>query len=677
MSGAPLTIVNDIVARFEDQPGALIEVLHAVQNALGYVPPESIPIIAHEINLSRAEVYGVITFYHWFRQTPPGAHIVRICRAEACQARGGMAVEAAIKSQLGIDYHETTRDGKYSLEPVYCLGNCACGPSVMIDNDVHGSVTAEKLSSLLSPAAVVRAGGGEGKSGATLFVSSDTTSQSLGSNHIVNAIIREARARKLEINIVRTGSRGMFWLEPMIEVATSQGRIAYGPLNEIDVASLFAANFLAGNAHPKRIGNAIELPQFKMQTRVSFARVGEIDPLNIHEYVEHGGFAGLHRALTMQPPAVVKQVIDSGLRGRGGAAFPTGIKWQTVLDQSATQKYIACNADEGDSGTFADRMLMEGDPFTLIEGMVIAGLAVGATQGYIYLRAEYPHAHRMLNAAIAIAGREKYLGANICGSGKSFELQVRLGAGAYICGEETSMLESLEGKRGEVRVRPPLPAIKGLFGMPTVVNNVLSFAAVPMIMEKGAEFYRNFGVGNSRGTLPIQLAGNIKHGGLFEVPFGIALREVLYDIGGGSASGRPIKAVQVGGPLGAYIPASQFDVALDYEALTNIGALLGHGGIVVFDDTVDLSHMARYAMEFCAAESCGKCTPCRVGSTRGVELIDRIIKNEARDANIAKLNDLCETLLHGSLCGLGGMTPFPVQSALKYFPEDFSLQPKA
>jgi formate dehydrogenase iron-sulfur subunit len=399
--------------------------------------------------------------------------------------------------------------------------------------------------------------------------------------------------------------------------------------------------------------------------------VGVIDPINIEDYVAHGGYEGLKRALAMTPAQIVQTVTDSGLRGRGGAAFPTGIKWKTVMDQPPTQKYVTCNADEGDSGTFADRMLMEGDPLTLIEGMTIAGIAVGATQGFIYLRVEYPHAHRALNEAIAAAYKAGYLGRDIRGSGKQFDLEVRLGAGAYICGEETSMLESLEGKRGEVRVRPPLPAIKGLFGQPTIVNNVISLASVPVIVARGADFYRDFGVGKSRGTIPLQLAGNIKRGGLIERAFGLTLRELLEDYGGGSASGHPIRAVQVGGPLGAYIPATQFDAAIDYEALSGIGALLGHGGVVAFDDTIDMAKMARYALEFCAVESCGKCTPCRIGSTRGVELMDRVIANVDRERNLQLVEELCETMLHGSLCGLGGMTPFPVQSALKYFPEDF------
>ena len=500
---------------------------------------------------------------------------------------------------------------------------------------------------------------------ATVYVPRDSGALSVGADAVARALTSKG------VTVVRNGSRGMYWLEPLVEVATEAGRIAYGPVQDTDVPGLFAANFLEGGRHPLRLGPTEDVPFLRRQERLTFARVGVTDPVSLDDYLAHGGYRGLASALAMPPAAIVQTVIDSGLRGRGGAAFPTGVKWKTVLDQPSAQKYVTCNADEGDSGTFSDRMLMEGDPFVLIEGMTIAAVAVGASKGYIYLRVEYPHARVALEQAIAAAYRAHYLGADICGSGHTFDLELRIGAGAYICGEETSMLESLEGKRGEIRVRPPLPAVEGLFGKPTIVNNVISLASVPVIVDRGAAFYRDYGTGRSRGTLPIQLAGNIKRGGLVEKAFGVTLRELLFDYGGGSASGRPIRAVQVGGPLGAYIPESEFDTALDYEAFTEIGALLGHGGIVVFDDTVDMAAMARYAMEFCAQESCGKCTPCRIGSTRGVEVMDRIIAGVDRPQNLALLEELCDTMLHGSLCGLGGLTPYPVQSALKHFRGDF------
>ena len=504
-----------------------------------------------------------------------------------------------------------------------------------------------------------------------IYVPRDSGALSLGAEAVARGIADEAARRGIDVAIVRNGSRGLYWLEPLVEIEAGDTRLAYGPVGTRDVLSLFDAGFLQGGTHALSQGPTTQIPYLARQQRLTCARVGLIDPVDVADYQRCEGFAGLRRAVSMEPEQIVREVADSGLRGRGGAAFPTGIKWRTVLEQAASQKYIACNADEGDSGTFADRMLMEGDPLTLIEGMTIAGFAVGATRGYIYLRVEYPHAHRTLLEAIAAARAAGYLGTDILGSGREFELEVRVGAGAYICGEETSMLESLEGRRGEVRVRPPLPAVKGLFGMPTVVNNVVSLATVPVILARGAAFYRDYGVGQSRGTLPVQLAGNLRRGGLVEVAFGPSLRELLYDFGGGSASGRPLRAVQVGGPLGAYLPESQFDTPLDYEALAAIGALLGHGGVVAFDDTVDMARMARFAMQFCALESCGKCTPCRIGSTRGAELIDRIILGQGREQNLRTLADLCETLQHGSLCGLGGMTPFPVRSALQHFPEDF------
>ncbi|WP_243039851.1 formate dehydrogenase beta subunit [Dyella sedimenti] len=508
----------------------------------------------------------------------------------------------------------------------------------------------------------------------TVYVPRDASALSLGAEAVAAAIAAEAQRRGADVTIVRNGSRGMMWLEPLVEVATAQGRVAYGPVRPQDVPALFDAGFLQGGAHALGHGPTEAIPYLASQQRLTFARVGVTDPRRLDDYLAHGGYRGLEAALKLDGAGVVQAVLDSGLRGRGGAAFPTGIKWKTCLDARAPRKYVVCNADEGDSGTFADRMLMEGDPFVLVEGMTIAGLAVGATQGYIYLRVEYPHARRALEAAIAAAEVAGYLGDNVRGSGKAFRLEVRMGAGAYICGEETSLLESLEGKRGQVRAKPPLPALQGLFGQPTVINNVISFASVPVILERGAAYYRDYGMGRSRGTLPFQLAGNLKRPGLVERAFGLTLRELVEDYGGGTASGRPVRAIQVGGPLGAYLPASRLDTPLDYEAFAAAGGMLGHGGVVVFDDSVDMAAQARYAMAFCALESCGKCTPCRIGSTRGVEVIDRLLAGDIaeRERQETLLRDLCHTMIDGSLCALGSMAPFPVLSALDHFPEDFA-----
>ncbi|WP_439877859.1 formate dehydrogenase beta subunit [Pseudomonas prosekii] len=507
-----------------------------------------------------------------------------------------------------------------------------------------------------------------------LYLPSDSLARAVGADAVASALAKQPGDNPLQ----RTSSRGLYWLEPLLEVDTAQGRMGFGPLSAADVPSVLAALNGSPAAHPLALGLVEELPYLKSQQRLLFARAGITRPLSLDDYREHDGFEGLKRAVAIGGELTATEVFDSGLRGRGGAAFPAGIKWRTVRATEAAQKYIVCNADEGDSGTFADRMLMEGDPFLLIEGMAIAGITVGATYGYIYVRSEYPQAVATLREALEITRANGYLGANVGGSGQAFDMEVRVGAGAYICGEETALLDSLEGKRGVVRAKPPIPALKGLFGLPTLVHNVLTLASVPLILAKGAQFYRDYGMGRSLGTMPFQLAGNIRHGGLVERAFGLTLRELVDDYGGGTASGRPLKAAQVGGPLGAWVPPAQFDTPLDYEAFAGIGAMLGHGGVVVADDTLDMAHMARFALQFCAEESCGKCTPCRIGSTRGVEVIDRLLAapdQSARDTQALILKDLCDTMQYGSLCALGGMAPFPVVSALKYFPADFGLQP--
>jgi formate dehydrogenase iron-sulfur subunit len=512
----------------------------------------------------------------------------------------------------------------------------------------------------------------------TLFLPCDSLARAVGADEVSTALITQAKERNLPLELQRTSSRGLYWLEPLLEMDTPQGRIGFGPLTADDVPSVLDSLKDEPSKHPLALGLVEELPYLKTQQRLLFARAGITRPLSLDDYRAHGGFEGLNRAVALGGEQTATAVFDSGLRGRGGAAFPAGIKWRTVRATEAAQKYIVCNADEGDSGTFADRMLMEGDPFLLIEGMAIAGITVGATYGYIYVRSEYPDAVATLRNALQIARENGYLGANVGGSGQAFDMEVRVGAGAYICGEETALLDSLEGKRGIVRAKPPIPALKGLFGQPTLVHNVLTLASVPLILAKGAQFYRDYGMGRSLGTMPFQLAGNIRQGGLVERAFGLSLRELVEDYGGGTASGRPLKAAQVGGPLGAWVPPSQFDTPLDYEAFAAIGAMLGHGGVVVADDTLDMARMARFAMEFCAEESCGKCTPCRIGSTRGVEVIDRLLAApdaNDRDEQVIILKDLCDTLQFGSLCALGGMVSFPVASALKHFPADFGLQP--
>jgi formate dehydrogenase iron-sulfur subunit len=501
-----------------------------------------------------------------------------------------------------------------------------------------------------------------------IYVPLDSAAKALGADDVAEAIATEAAARGLDVQVIRNGTRGMIWLEPLVEVEQDGVRVGYGPVSAEDAPALLDGKLAS-------LGPVEEIPFLAKQTRLTFARVGVIDPLDLADYEAHGGLVGLRRAIAMSGEDIVREVTDSGLRGRGGAGFPTGIKWNTVLGAQADQKYIVCNADEGDSGTFADRMVMEGDPFCLIEGMAIAGLGVGATKGYVYLRSEYPDAIAVMEEAVRRARAAGVLGADVLGSGKGFDMDIRVGAGAYVCGEETSLLNSLEGKRGIVRAKPPLPALEGFLGKPTVVNNVLSLATVPVIFEKGAAHYAGFGLGRSKGTMPIQIAGNVRFGGLFETAFGMPLGALVNDVAGGTASGRPVKAVQVGGPLGAYLHPDQFDTPFGYEEFDKAGGLIGHAGVVIFDDSADMLKMARFAMEFCAIESCGKCTPCRIGAVRGVETIDRIAEGDA--TAIPLLTDLCETMKEGSLCALGGFTPFPVMSALTLFPDDFARHKEA
>jgi formate dehydrogenase iron-sulfur subunit len=666
------TAARDIIAPFLKERGGLLPALHGLQDAFGFVSPEATPFLAEAFNLTRAEVHGVVTYYHDFRSQPPEKRIVKVCRAEACQAVGGRELAAHAEEKLGTEFGSSSASEQIALEEVYCLGNCACAPSVMVDGLVYGKVTPERFDTLLTAAGDVPQPTATGEPGATkVYVPRDTTAISMGAHDVAAEIERQAKQRGVSLEVIRNGSRGACWLEPLVEVETPEGRIAYGPITSGDVVSLFEAEFFEGGNHGSRLGDITSHSYFAEQDRQTLGRCGFGDPLSLETYQSLGGFEGFKKALNQSPQKIVGEIEASGLRGRGGAAFPAHIKWQTVLDQKSSEKFITCNADEGDSGTFSDRILMEGDPYCLIEGMLIAAHAVGATSGYIYLRSEYPVTKVILAEAIERAREAGWLGENILGSGLNFDITLRIGAGSYVCGEETAMLESLEGKRGIVRAKPPLPAIEGLFGLPTLVHNVITLASVPEILVKGGGAYGALGAERSRGTLPVQLAGNVKRGGVVEVPFGTPLRELVEGYGGGTASGLPIKALQIGGPLGAYLPASALDLPLDYEAIAGAGGLLGHGGIVVFDETVDMWAQARFAMEFCVLESCGKCTPCRIGSVRGVEVIDRLATPEGFDSNLALLEDLLETMEDGSLCAMGGLTPLPVKSALRHFPEDF------
>ena len=495
----------------------------------------------------------------------------------------------------------------------------------------------------------------------TAYVPLDSVAVAMDADAIAEQLMRAG------VTVVRNGSRGLAWLEPLIEVENDNERIAYGPISTDTVADLITDGVLHHQVtrHLLCRGPIDNHDFLKSQHRLVFDRIGHDSPLGIPDLTD------VLQALATPPDVLIDMIETSGLRGRGGAGFPAHIKWRTVKETEAPSKYLVCNADEGDSGTFADRLLLEGDPFRLIEGMVIAGYATGANHGVVYLRSEYPIAETIFEQALEVAREHNLIGPNVLGSDFDFDLELFVGAGAYICGEETSLLESLEGRRGQIRVKPPVPAISGLLSMPTLVHNVISFASVPAIVRLGGDVYRDLGVAPSSGTMSFQLAGNVKRGGLIEVPFGITLREMVEGYGHGTLSGRPFKTLQIGGPLGAYLSQRELDIELTYEAMADIGAGIGHGGLVIFDDTVDLAEQARYAFEFCELESCGKCTPCRIGSVRGKETMEQIISGRASDQEFNMIDDLCEVMDRTSLCQMGGMTPIPVRSAMERFPGDF------
>jgi len=500
-----------------------------------------------------------------------------------------------------------------------------------------------------------------------IFIPNETSANSVGAQYIYEVISKLINNNNIEI--IRNSSWGAFWLEPYIEIEKEGIRRGVSYRN-VDLSDLTTIEDFFIDFNKREPFDIQSIDFIKKQNRLVFSRIGHHDPLDIDSYKNTKGYKSLLNSLKIGPQETINTIKRSGLTGRGGAAFPTGIKMQTVFDQDNPIKYLACNADEGDGGTFSDRLVMESDPFSLIEGMTIAAYAVGASKGYIYLRSEYPLAKTFLLQAIEIAIENNFLGKNIQNSDFDFNIDLRIGAGSYVCGEETAMMESIEGRRGLVRSKPPLPAISGLFKKPTLINNVVTLATIPMLLDSDEDDFSKIGSNKSMGTMPFQLSGNIKHSGLIETRFDISLEELVRDFGSGTKSGNPIHAIQIGGPLGIYLSSSMLNTSLTIEALQELKGSIGHGGIIVFDNTVDMAEQAKFAMEFCVKESCGKCTPCRIGSVRGVEIINRLQKNKANadDANL--LNDLCETMEATSLCAMGGMTPNPIRSIIEFFPNE-------
>ena len=669
LAGDPAALITEALRTLPPAERLILPALQAVQAACGYVPEAAVARVADELNVSRAEVHGVLTFYDDLRRTPPPEVSVAICCADACQSVG--ARELLGYAGPGAP---SVASGTVEVHEVACLGACALGPAAMVQGRLLSRVDGPSLDRAVASAGVWRPanGTGTGESGAAgsaslrVRVPADSVARSVGADEVATALRTAAHAAGVTLELVRTGSRGLLWQEPLVEVHTPAGWMGFGPVTPADAAGLLEIG-AGAPTHPLALGPVDALPWLTAQTRSITARLGVIDPLDHDAAVEHGLLRGLRAALTAADDDVISEVLASGLRGRGGAGFPAGIKWRTVRDAEGTRKLVCCNADEGDSGTFADRMVMEGDPLGLLEGMAIAGLVVGAAEGIVYVRSEYPAAIATMRAAVEVARAHGWLGPDVLGSGRAFDVRIVAGAGSYVCGEETAMLASIEGGRGMVRPKPPIPALSGAFDVPTLVHNVLTLASIPAIVADGSAAYQSWGIDRSRGTQVFQLAGNIARGGLVEVPFGITLRELVEGFGGGTRTGRPIGAVQVGGPLGSYLGPEQLDVRMDYESLAEIGGMLGHGGLVVFDDTIDFGAQARWAMEFCARESCGRCTPCRVGSVRGVEVIDRILAADddgERDRHLVLLEDLCEAMTDGSMCAMGGLTPLPVRSAM-------------
>jgi formate dehydrogenase iron-sulfur subunit len=486
-----------------------------------------------------------------------------------------------------------------------------------------------------------------------LYVANDTSSQAAGSDRLAQHL-----AAVPGVDVVRTSSRGAFFLEPMVERDSPDGRLIWCHVTPDQIPSI-----LAGTGGQR----LHEIPFLHHQQRITFANFGETEPLSLDLYRACDGWVGWQAAQQGAPETIIQELKASQLRGRGGAAFPVWIKWDVARRTEADRKYVVANADEGDAGTYCDRMIMEGDPFRLLEGMLICARAIGAEHGYIYCRHEYPAAARTIRRAIEAAEAAGLLQVDA----RPFQIEVVLGAGSYVCGEETALLESLEGRRGVVRAKPPYPAVAGLYQRPTIVSNVLTFATVPSILAHGGSWFASMGTDRSKGTIALQLGGRVKQPGLVEIPFGATLREVLDQFGGGMPVGARLKAVQVGGPLGSLFPSDRLDIPLCYDVFQEAGAILGHGGIVVYDDETDMVDLARHFMAFTERESCGKCVPCRIGSTRAREILNRVYEGQGTAQDLSLLTDLGDTMQYASLCALGGRAPYPVLTAMEHFPQEF------
>lgn len=700
-----MRIVDRIVEHCGTEREALIPILQGLQKELGYLPDDALHSVCEKTSITPAQLEGVVSFFSRFRRKPVGEHMVSVCDGTACHVKGAEAVYDALRRKLNLgDGEDTDTEGTFTLQKVACLGCCTLAPAVQIDHVTYGHVAGEGVGEMLTDflareekRATDEAIDAEGPSQGELRIGLGSCCVAGGSAEVRDALEDELRKQRIRVDVKPVGCVGMCHRTPLLELVTADGQEhLYANIKAEDVPQILDRHF-ASREPLKRWGAKIERLLEKVysdqaaktvaahavdvrdkplsrflgrQQHLATELGGVLNPGDLQEYRDRRGFEAFEKALKMEPAQVVDEVLKSGLRGRGGAGFPTGGKWFAVSNQSG-KKVVICNGDEGDPGAFMDRMILESYPYRVIEGMLIASRAVGAHEGIFYIRAEYPLAVKRVRQAIADCEAANLLGDNILGSDHSFSLRIMEGAGAFVCGEESALIASLEGRRGMPAQRPPYPAEKGFQDRPTLVNNVETFALVSWILREGAEKFKAIGTPDSPGTKVFSLAGKIARGGLIEVPMGITIREVVEEIGGGVAGDRQFKAVQIGGPSGGCIPASLADTTIDFEALSGVGAMMGSGGLVVLDDHDCMVEMARYFLSFTQSESCGKCTPCRVGTRRMLDILDRLCDGKGRPGDIEQLEELAEVVQKQSLCALGKTAPNPVLTTLRFFREEF------
>lgn len=701
-------IVERIIAGKGKEKKELIPILQAVQKELNYLPEEALRLIGEQTEITPAEIVSVASFYSQFRLQPAGVHMIKVCVGTACHVKGSGQVYDAFARKFKLKEGETTdSEGKYTLEKVSCLGCCTLAPVVQIDQVTYGHVTTSQVDEIVADFESL-AGKKEGKSfrmadgseiQGEIRIGLGSCCVASGSDEIRKAVEATVNSKGLKVKLKHVGCVGMCHQVPLVEIVPTGGEpTLYSRVKPEDVKDIVSAHFKPSGLYARLKSKLLDSVEY-IQTDAKWEGIeryaldvrdkpvssflgkqipiateyrGIINPLDIEEYKSRGGFKATTRVLReMSSLEVVKEVKASHIRGRGGAGFPSGIKWELVARNPDPQKFVVCNGDEGDPGAFMDRMLLESYPYRVIEGMIIGAYAVGASKGFFYIRAEYPLAVRRIREALAICYRENLLGENILGSGFSFDAEIYEGAGAFVCGEETALLQSLMGKRGYPHIRPPFPAEKGYMGKPTLVNNVETLAQISFILREGAARFSAIGTEHSKGTKVFALAGKVARGGLIEVPMGTTIRRVIFEIGGGIANGRKFKAVQIGGPSGGCIPAELADTPIDYESLNEMGAMMGSGGLVVLDDTDCMVDIARFFLSFTQHESCGKCTFCRLGTRRMLDILEKITQGKARREDLDELEKLAHWTKKGSLCGLGKTAPNPVLSTLKYFRDEY------